>query len=239
MNICTVSEITGEMPKKRLIRYGGDIREHPRYSVEEVALYLRVPASTLKAWLRGQNYKTKYGERVIFKPVIEPADPDNKLLSFYNLAEAHVLRSTRERNVPLKNVRKALAFLREKIPSKHPLLGHDFTEFGGDIFIEHLGLPMNATRYGQFAMKGILEKYLRRIDRDVDMMPIQIYPMYSKRLAINPQLSSGKPVVKGTGIMASILRDRNKSGESIAELAKDYGLKPIEIKEAIEEVTAA
>ena len=76
------------MPAKKVLRLGGDVREHPRYSIEEAADYLHVPPSTMKAWMRGQRYRTN-GRLRIFLPVIQPADPKNKLLSFYNLAEAH------------------------------------------------------------------------------------------------------------------------------------------------------
>lgn len=163
------------------------------------------------------------------------ADPDHKLLSFYNLAEAHVLRATRDRGVPLRNVRKALDFIQEKIPGKHPLLSHDFETSGKELFIRHLGQTVNATRYGQIAMREILEKYLRRIRRDETRMPIQIFPMHSDVIEIHPFFSSGKPVVKGKGIMLSVLWGRRKTGEPLPEIAKDYGLTTFEVKEAIKD----
>lgn len=227
------------MSRKRLIRFTGDVREHPRYSADEAADYLRIPASTMKAWLRGQNYQSG-GKRHVFKPIIEAADPTNKLLSFYNLAEAHILRATREREVPLKNVRLALDYIRQKMPpTRHPLLSHEFLTSGKEVFIDHLGTIINATTQGQVAMREILEKYLKRIDRDDLGMPIQIYPVYSKHLAINASLSSGKPVLKGTGIMIAVLSQRRDAGETIPELAKDYGLNPQEVEEAIKEYAAA
>jgi uncharacterized protein (DUF433 family) len=193
----------------------------------------------MKSWLRGQNYQSG-GRRHVFEPVIEAADPVNKLLSFYNLAEAHILRATREREVSLKNVRSALHYIRGNMPpTRHPLLTHEFLTSGKDVFIDHLGTIINATAQGQVAMREILEKYLKRIDRDDLDMPIQIYPVYSKHLAINASLSSGKPVLKGTGIMVAVLSQRKDAGETIPELAKDYGLNPQEVEEAIEEYAAA
>src|ERR1700692_514085 len=110
------------MARRRLDRMRGDLRDFPRYSIFEAAFYVRVPSRTLAAWTLGQDHWTKQGHHQIFKPLIEPADPRNKLLSFYNLVEAHVLRATRERGVPLRNVRKALEYIRETIPGGHPLL---------------------------------------------------------------------------------------------------------------------
>jgi len=229
-----------EMPRKKIVRFNGDMREYPRYSIEEAARYLRIPRTTLQAWTRGQHYRTRRGIERVYQPIIELADKHHKLLSFYNLAEAHILRSTRERNIPLRNVRWAIDYVRGTMaPSLHPLLSSDFRTFGKGMFVEHLGRIINATKQGQIAMKEILEKYLERIDWDNLGMPIQVYPIYSKRLVINIRLSSGKPVVRGTGIMAEMLLDRRQSGESIPELASDYGLEPIEIEEAIQEFATA
>jgi uncharacterized protein (DUF433 family) len=84
-------------------------------------------------------------------------------------------------------------------------------------------------------MRKILKKYLKRINRDSRGLPIRVFPIYSRRLEIHPLFASGKPVLKGKGITASVLWARNKTGESIPEIARDYGLRAIEVKEAIED----
>lgn len=194
-----------------------------------------MPVTTLRAWTRGQDYVTQAGSHREFEPLIDLADSDRKLLSFYNLVEAHVLRSTTERGVPLQNVRKALQYIREKLPGTHPLLEQDFEISGKDIFIQHLGSTITATRQGQLAMRKILEKHLQRIARDRSGLPMRIFPINSKRLFIDPRFSSGKPVVKESGIVASVLWGRQNTGESLSEIAKDYGLTTLEVKEAIQE----
>jgi uncharacterized protein (DUF433 family) len=224
------------VPRRRLIRTQGDVRDFPRYSIPEAAFYVRIPANTLRAWTLGQNYVTRAGKHRTFKPLIELADKKDKLLSFYNLVEAHILRFTTEkRGIPLKNVRDALNYVQEKIPGRHPLLTHNFETSGKDLFIQHLGNTINATKQGQYAMRQILEKYLNRIPRDPYGLPIRVFPINSKRLAIDPLFSSGKPIVKDKGIMASVLWGRSKSGESVSEIARDYGLTDIEVQEAVED----
>ncbi|MGA8871741.1 MAG: DUF433 domain-containing protein [Candidatus Acidiferrales bacterium] len=224
------------MPRRHLNRMQGDVREFPRYSIPEAALYLRIPANTLRAWTLGQDYVTRTGVHRTFKPLIELADKRNKLLSFYNLVEAHILRfTTEERNVPFKNVRKALDYVHEKIPGKHPLLTQNFETSGKEMFIQHLGQTINATKHGQQVMRAILEKYLALIPRDGRGLPIRVFPIHSKRLAIDPLFSSGKPIVKDKGVTASVLWGRSKSGESPSQIARDYGLAEIEVREAIED----
>jgi uncharacterized protein (DUF433 family) len=224
------------MPRRHLNRTQGDVREFPRYSIPEAAFYVRIPANTLRAWTLGQNYVTHAGVHRTFKPLIEVADGTNKLLSFYNLLEAHILRfTTEERRVPFRNIRRALDYVHEQIPGKHPLLSHIFETSGKDVFIQHLGETINATAHGQRVMRQVLDKYLDRILRDVAGLPIRVFPIHSKRLAIDPFFSSGKPIVKDRGIAASVLWGRSKSGETVSEIARDYGLTKIEVQEAIED----
>jgi len=223
------------MPRKHLTRLRGDVREFPRYSISEAAFYVRIPHSTLLAWTRGQSYVTRQGAHRFFMPLLHLSDPENKLLSFYNLVEAHVLRAMTEKGVPLRNLRKALEYIRETIPGSHPLLTHEFEVSGKDAFIQHLGLTICATRHGQLTMRKILEQHLQRIVRDKAGLPIKVFPINSRRLEIDPLFASGKPTVRDRGITASVLWGRSKTGESIAELAEDYGLAELEVKEAIEE----
>jgi uncharacterized protein (DUF433 family) len=224
------------MPRKRPLRTEGDIREFPRYGISEAAFYVRVPTSTLQAWTRGQNYTLASGHHRTFKPLIELADKKNSLLSFYNLVEAHILRfTTEERQIPLRSVRKALDYVQESFPGAHPLLTHIFETSGKEMFITKLGETINATAHGQKVMREILDKYLQLIPRDIHGLPTRVFPIHSKRLAIDPFYSSGKPIVRDRGITASVLWGRSKSGETLTQIANDYGMSASEVKEAIEE----
>jgi uncharacterized protein (DUF433 family) len=223
------------MPRSHLLRTKGDVREFPRYSISEAAFYVRIPVTTLHAWVQGQDYVTAAGVHRTFLPLIPLAEKQSKFLSFYNLVEAHILRSTTERGIPFKNVRRALDYVHKNIPGRHPLLTHNFETSGKELFVTHLGETINATSYGQRIMREILEKYLTLIPRDAAGLPVRVFPINSRRLAIDPLFSSGKPIVKDRGIAASVLWGRNKSGESVPEIARDYGMTEIEVQEAIED----
>jgi uncharacterized protein (DUF433 family) len=224
------------MPKKRPFRIEQDVREFPRYGVSEAAHYVRIPATTLHAWTKGQNYRLRNGKQRKFKPLIQLADEKNGLLSFYNLVEAHILRfATVDRRIPMAGLRKALDFIQESFPGPHPLLTHEFETSGKELFIKALGKTVNATAHGQGAMREMLKEYLKLIPRDAQGLPARVFPMNSRRLAIDPYFSSGKPIVRGRGISASVLWGRNRSGEDAAQIARDYGMSEGEVKEAIEE----
>jgi uncharacterized protein (DUF433 family) len=220
------------MARKRITRVDGDVREHPRYSINEAAGYLDISPGTLHGW--------------IAEGLIDPALPSESLLSFYNLVEAHVLISTRRRSVPMPYVRIAVQYVKEKIGGKHPLVTHKFATSGKGIFIQQLeGQTVDATRYGQPALGDILDRYLKGIKRaGIDKMPIEIRPLTMKTMklspvVINPYLSSGSPVIMGTGIVAATVWKRAKGGESPADLAEDYDLKTSEIQTVIDYFDAA
>lgn len=226
------------MSRKRIVRVDGDVREHPRYSVNEAASYLDIAPTTLRRWIADNGPKCR--------PLIHTVDPDHSLLSFYNLVEAHILVSTRRRNIPMSKVRTAVEYVQEKIGGKHPLASYKFATSGKGIFIQQLeGKTVDATRYGQPALGDILDKYLRGIKRaGINRMPIEIRPLTLGTLklspvVINPFLSSGSPVIKGTGIVAATVWKRAKGGESLPDLADDYDLKLSEIQTVIKYFDAA
>ncbi len=228
------------MGRKQADRTGGDLRDYPRYSTREAAGYLGIPESTLKEWIRAYSRRRNYGSPRQYDGIIQIADPQRGLLSFLNLAEAHILRATRQRNVPLDSVRSAIEYIRERNPGEpHPLLRPDFATHGKSVFIRELGLSIDASKHGQTVMKSIIDRHLQRIKRAPDGLPEELTPMYSKKIAINPRFSSGQPIVAGTGIMVSILAARRAAGESLRELATDYGIKPYTIDRAIKDFAAA
>jgi len=217
-----------------------DRRELPAYPLLEAARYLRMPQATLRSWVAGRPYRTRAGGR-FFKPVIYLAQGAPPVLSFFNLVEAHVLEAIRRReNIPLRKVRTAVAFLQRHYRSRHPLAEHDFETDGLDLFIQKAGLLINLSQDGQLAMRDLVAAYLRRVERDKTGLPVRLYPFTRKRdaeepraVVIDPAVSFGRPVLAGTGIATAILAERFKAGESLEELAKDYGRGPIDIQEAL------
>ena len=79
---------------RKLDQHGANPRAVPAYAIPEAAHYLRIPVSTVRAWLRGTSYTTM-GSKTRFRRVVTLDDPDGCLMSFYNLAEIHVLRALR------------------------------------------------------------------------------------------------------------------------------------------------
>lgn len=217
-----------------------ELREMPAYGIVEAAHYLGIPKATLRSWVLGRYYPTGKGKR-FFRPIIELADEDQRLLSFENLVEAHVLDAIRRAHgVAFGRVRKAVEHVKNKLRSKHPLAEQKFVTDGVDLFVEAFGQLVNISREGQLAIKDLIETYLRRVERDQIGAPIRLYPFTRERkpdepriVVIDPSISFGRPVLVGTGIATTIIAQRYKAGESIEELAEDYGRSRSDIEEAI------
>jgi uncharacterized protein (DUF433 family) len=214
--------------------------EQPAYSVAEASRYLSIPPATLRSWVVGRKHPTDSGPK-LFKPIIQlPADI-RAGLSFVNLVEAHVLDAIRRHHqVPLSKIRQAIDYLRRHFSSKHPLAEQRFETDGLDLFIDKFGQLINVTQSGQIALRDLLKAYLHRVEHDAAGTAVKLYPFTRKRdlrepkvVVIDPHISYGRPVLVGTGIPTAVVAERYKAGESIDELAEDYGRSRNEIEEAI------
>jgi uncharacterized protein (DUF433 family) len=199
----------------------------------EAAKYLRLPVATLRSWSVGLG-KTK--------PVFTLDDPQRQYLSFMNLIEAHILAGIRRKHgVGLPQVRSALHYVQQKCNVERPLIDQSFQTDGRFLFIEQLERLINASKDGQMAMPDLLPQ-LDRIERDPKGLPLKLYPFTRasesqasardpKIVVINPRISFGRPSVGG--VATSTIWNRFRAGDSPSELARDYGLAPEAIEEAI------
>jgi uncharacterized protein (DUF433 family) len=214
----------------------GDPRSAPVYSIAEVAYFLKIPKTTLHSWTR--HWPTRSGE--ILDRLIPIADPAAALLSFYNLAEAHILSVTlRVHRVRVKSIRNAIQELRtmDNISNpNHPLLSREFYTDGIDLFVKTLHGTVNVSRFGQLGLKEILDSYLRRIERDERFNPTKLYPVHQKGkvVSILPTVSSGRPIIDGTGIPVASIWNRYKAGDGIEQIADDYEIPESQIVGALD-----
>lgn len=215
-----------------------DPRAMPRYSINEAAVYLGAAPSTIRSWFYGMTHGTE--KRKWFAPFLTPGSDD--LLSFYDVASAHVLLALKKNGIPSEDLRHVVNSLRldHRFDQRYPLLGRTFWRFGKTVITKHFGKRLEHSRRGpQYGIREVLDKFLLRIDLDREKMPVRIRPLHTIRergqgfIVIDPNIAAGRPVVRGTGIVAEIIAKRNKSGESVRRLAKDYRISPRAIREAI------
>ena len=217
------------------------LRRMPAYPFSEAAHYLHLPVSTLRAWCLGQRYTCK-GQRRSFQRLTRLDGKPGQGLSFLNLVEAHVLAAIRRvHGVPLPKVRSALQFVADRLGIDRPLAHAQFQTDGIDLFIEQLDRLLNVSQSGQIEMAELLRAHLRRVERDPAGVPIKLYPFTRvatadeapKPVEIDPRVAFGRPALSGKGLPTAVLADRFMAGDTLLQLAGDYGVSTEEIEEAI------
>lgn len=206
-----------------------DPRDHATYGLTEAASLLRVPAGTLRRWVRGPG-----------TPLIALPDPARTVLSFTNLVEAHVLAALRRvHSVRMTAIRDGVEYLTVQLGHPRPLARADFETDGVDLFITHLETLFNVSRQGQVALRSVVGNHLRRVERDSAGLATRLYPFTRvatddapRVVVIDPRIAFGRPIIAGTGAPTDVVIGRYLAGESVDALADDYGCG----RDAIEEV---
>jgi uncharacterized protein (DUF433 family) len=206
----------------------------------EGARYLKLPAATLRSWVAGRPYPKAEGT-AHFQPLIQSPHKQLQLLSFWNLIEAHVLRSLRtDHGVSIRAVREALGYAEQTMNIKRLLLRKELRTNAGKVFLDRYGELVELSASGQIAMRHLLEEHLKRIEWDDWQFPVRLYPFLSgeaptaeKAIAINPKIAFGRPILIRTGVSTATIAERIDANETVDELASDYGLTTAEIEQAV------
>lgn len=217
-----------------------DIRSQPAYTLAEAARYLKVAPATLRAWLVGRDYP-KGSDTVHSKPLIRPAMNPPPTLSFWNLIEAHVLRSLRtDHGVKMDALRRAIHYAEQHLGIDRLLLSPALRANAGKLLLERYGELIELSASGQVAMRHMFEAHLARVEWDTWKFPVRLYPVTAtetlsaaRPIAIDPKIAFGRPVLVERGIQTHTIVERIDAGESIEDLAEDYDLTLEQVGEAV------
>lgn len=205
----------------------------PTYTIPEAATFLAMSPNTLFEWYSGDN------------PILRPSAfvRNIALLSFRDLEEVYkiyLLRSKHQKS--LQYLRKAMQDARQKTGSEHPLLDHEIE------VMERLALiiPGHGRRKRRAIVLGddsvpdyipeVVKAWGVRISKDRD----EILPWRfaadddrSTPVSMNPEVMSGRLVLTGTRIPLSMIWGRKLAGERIEDVARDYRIDPIQVRQAL------
>ena len=216
-----------------------DLRDQPAYGLAEAARYLKLPTPTLRSWVAGRAYPKAKGIGH-FRPLIHPPLATPPTLSFWNLIEAHVLRSLRiEHAVTIKAVREALDYAERTLKIKRLLLSRDLRTDAGRLFLDKYGELIDLPASGQLAIRLAFEQHLKRVEWDEWKFPVRLYPFVSadtptpRTIAIDPKIAFGRPVVARAGVSTAAITQRIDAREAAEEVAADYDLTVEEVEQAV------
>ena len=217
-----------------------DIRNQPAYTVAEAARYLKIAPATLRSWVAGRNYAKASGPTKS-SPLIHPVRKIPPTLSFWNLIEAHVLRSLRaDHGVSMDKLRRAIRYAQRELSIDRLLLSAELRTDAGKLLLERYGQLIELSASGQIAMRRMFKEHLDRVEWDAWQFPVRLYPFASsdlpsdrRQISIAANVAFGRPVVALRGISTSAIVGRIDAGETAADLAEDYDLTETEIEEAV------
>jgi len=196
------------------------------YALSEIAFYLRMPPSTVRSWVFGQQN---------FQRLITAQDPRSSLLSFTNLIELYVLCSLRRGfGIKMHRIREAVVRIARRLDTEHPLAEARIATDKVEIYFEQLGrfLPVSGdTRQKRF---DFVQRLLHRIEWE-GRAPSRIFPYVRiphlddpadepRRIVIDPLIQAGRPVIAGTRVPTQIIAERFFADEDLESIALDYDL---------------
>lgn len=217
-----------------------DPRSLSAYTYADAARVLNIPRSTLSAWKKGQDYKSRERGHVVFEEAIATDLLDG--LSYYDLVEAFILRSLRTKHgYKLKTVREALRVAQKEYGIERLFLHRAFRHDGGkEFFLDRLNDLATLSHGHQLVMKTVLDDYLQRIEYAPDDLSALFRPVIQQLgvsapalIVVNPLMSFGRPVVERTGIRTSAIVMRVDAGELRPHIIEDFGLDPQEFEQAL------
>ena len=200
-----------------------EIKIVPAYSIAEASRYLGMKEPTVRNWFRGP------------KPVLNNS---GGLISFIDVVQAHVLHTIRKGyHIPMGQVRRAAETL-AKISGGLDYLAHkDFYHDDRHLFLLLDERLVSLSEGGQFVDKEIIKEGLRQLEYGVDGFTDAFFPRahgaVQTAFAINPKVNFGKLCLVRLGVGAEAIRDRFHAGESVSDIALDYGVRGDEVEEAI------
>lgn len=204
----------------------------PIYPATRVARYVGALAGTVRTWFDGRAAHAELPHRGAILP-----RAGTGRLSFIEMVEAHVLLTLKKGfKLPPKNVRRAMEYLRESnIPLEalaHKNLRADRTH----LYLAIKDAMLSLSEGGQYVEHAIIEDGLSRLEFGSDGFASSYAPNFGPHedlIILTPFQNGGRPTLRHIGVAADAISDRYLAGETVHDLAKDYGVKSDEILAAI------
>jgi uncharacterized protein (DUF433 family) len=224
-----------------------DIRfDTPLYTVAEAARHLAVPTTTFSGWAKGYVRRST-ARTTVGQPLLSliPTSGAQASVPFIALAEGMVLAAIRRSGVPMQRIRPALLALQDTIGVHHALASKRLYTDGAEVlydFARHHDDTAAASaselvvlRSGQRVFTDIVADYLRRIDYAADGYARLLHlPDYQRRqVVVDPERSFGQPMFARGGARVVDVIDRFQAGESLSDLADDFGVPIDELEDAV------
>jgi uncharacterized protein (DUF433 family) len=212
--------------------------DRPLYSIPEAARYLGLSARTLKRWLEGAKIRGRF-----YPPVIRSKPTGLESVTWAEFVEAGFLREYRGQRVPLQQMRPFIDSARRTFGVPYPL-AHFKPLIDGKELVYSLQLEAKlpsslylvrlGARKGQVQWAEPVAAFLEKVEfAPGEDFVGRILPLgHSSPIAIDPALAFGIPQVGG--VRTELLAEAADTGESVEQIAADYGLGTFDVQAALD-----
>ena len=165
-------------------------------------------------------------------------------IPFGGLAEGIFLSALRRAGIPLQQIRPMLDLVRTELGIEHALaarrlyvvgaqlLWEASTEDDVDEEVRHTARDLIVLRDGQYVFRQVIEQYLRQITYDDEYARRLELPRYEvAHIVTDPEVNFGKPYFAHGGTPLAVVRDLLRAGETLADVANDFGIPIDEVTE--------
>jgi uncharacterized protein (DUF433 family) len=208
------------------------------FTLRETAAHLGVARSTIHQWARPAD-----GRGALI--TVLPRKSAEASVPFIGFAEAYVLSAFRRAGVPLQRIRPAVEILRREMGVDHALASRRLYTDGAEVLFDYAaededGLSnLFVVRTGQRQFTDVVRDYLRRITYGDDGWATSVrLPAYgTTEVVVDPPVAFGLPVVAHGGARVEDLVDRFVAGDTVADIADDFGVPAEEVEDVIRVTT--
>lgn len=209
------------------------LAELPTYTIPEAAAFLAMTTRRLQDWYSGEHPILRASGNIGSIP----------LLSFRDLEEAYKVYLLRSKHAKsLQYLRRAFSDARSKAGSEHPLLTNEI-----DV-MERLALIIpgrgrrkrRAVTLGDPNVPDYFPEVVKAWGIRISKTRNEILPWRyaadddaSTPVSLNPEVMSGRLVLRGTRIPVNILWGRTKTGEKVEDIAEDYRIEERQVRQAL------
>jgi uncharacterized protein (DUF433 family) len=217
----------------------------PLFTAREAARYVRVPATTMRNWVRGYEYPVVGGPAQSV-PIVSsvPSDkPSRATIPFVGLAEALVVAGFRLRGLSMQKVRAALDALDAEVGVAHVLANRTLYTDGASILWDYARKANDSEikalvepHTGQKAFVEVVRQYLQLITYDADWWAsrIELPGFHPSRVVVDMRRGFGRPILDQHRVAVDAIVERFYFGrDSIPEIAADLELDQGEVENVI------
>jgi uncharacterized protein (DUF433 family) len=211
------------------------------FTLRETAAYLGIPKSTVQWWAHPPDAKRSL-------ITCFPSHRRQATVPFIGFAEAFVLSSFRRAGVPLQRIRPAVEALTKEIGIEHALASERLYTDGAEVLFDYASrhqerevMDLVVVRTQQRQFSEVVKGYLKRIQYGGDGWADSVrLPAYENAdVIVDPRVAFGLPLVIRGGARVEDLVDRFQAGDSVADIAADFGVPAAQVEDVIRVATRA